>query len=144
MRPSRASGAVPCCHSRAVLRNPGAMMMTLRMLVLVICLCAVVLVVALTSALAACGGGHVSANGGESCRARDLAPRAVHAGIDKAGIAHAAIALTNTGEFTCRLSGVPTLALVGRNGYTRYTPPQVSSGNSGATLRHGQTASFWL
>jgi Protein of unknown function (DUF4232) len=72
-------------------------------------------------------------------------PRAVGTGINAAGVAYAAITLTNTGASTCRLSGVPTLALVGRSRRPQYTPPQVSSGNRGlVTLRHGQTASFWV
>jgi hypothetical protein len=51
--------------------------------------------------------------------------------------------LTDTGTATCHLTGVPRITLVGQ--HRIYTPAQVNSGNSGAvTLRHGQTASFWL
>lgn len=105
---------------------------------------AVAFAVAVAATPVGCGDSRL-ADRGKPCRARDVVPRAVDAGITAVGVAHAAITLTNTGAFTCRLSGVPTLALVGRSRRPQYKPPQVSSANRGlVTLRHGQTASFWL
>jgi Protein of unknown function (DUF4232) len=105
----------------------------------------VALTVALAAALAACGRSQQGANTEGSCRAADLTVRAVHKTIDKLGVGNTAIALTDTGDAPCGLSGVPRLALVYQNGDPVYAPPQVRSGNTGsATLHHGQTASFWL
>lgn len=105
---------------------------------------AVAFALAVAAVPAGCGGNRL-ADDGKPCRAIDVMPRPVDVGTNAAGVAHAAITLTNTGVFTCRLSGVPTLALVGRSRRPQYTPPQVSSGNRGlVTLLDGQTASFWL
>ncbi|WP_249020531.1 DUF4232 domain-containing protein [Conexibacter sp. S30A1] len=99
----------------------------------------------MAAAVAGCGSTQQRTSMGRPCRAGELTVRAFHASIEKSAIGHMAIALMDRGTATCRLSGVPRLALVYQNGNPVYTPPQVSSGNTGAvTLHHGQTASFWL
>ena len=105
----------------------------------------VVAAIATTAAVAGCGSSQQRTNAARPCRAGDLTVRAFHASIDKSGVGQMAIALTDSGAGICRLSGVPGLALVYQNGNPVYTPPQVSSGNTGSVpLHHGSTASFWI